>query len=415
MNIRLSAAWWLVSLAVVFALATGCQRDALVSPDPFDPAALPDQGVESIDHGGTPPSGIVPVDWNGESLGLWPWSGASFDGTPKDPVNLIFVGPANVLEIRAALMALDGDRTAYGLPAQFPFDGTWADAIGNVQTAYCDEGGWVGSVVQLELGGYAPLRTHLRLWETGMPHAEGTWVVGAAHFELTIPGTPEHQVLSWEVAEYVVKSDLERSGLLATSPVQTGVINDLPTYREIPAAIYNGVPEGLKALIGGPPGDVVDPVPIPSDGRATILALAEAAPIVAGTWTYSPPSGFQQYIPKPFCSSGPLDWVRVDGPVSLLKTVTVTEAGRYDYRYELAGALTVTPVDITQSPPVPIGPSYPADVSERQRGRLGPHGTRVTAESKRLAHREGGIELFREVLALGPRHDLFRTQIRCLD
>ena len=39
-------------------------------------------------------------------------------------------------------------------------------------------------------------------------------VQGAAHFEVLIPGTTDHQVLSWIVARDLVVGDLMRSGLL---------------------------------------------------------------------------------------------------------------------------------------------------------------------------------------------------------
>ena len=124
-------------------------------------------------------------------------------------------GDADPAGIRAALMALDGDRSAFGLPNASPFNERWGDAIGDVQTSYAGSSGWTGSVIQLRLGEYAPLRVHLRLFRTGAPFsAGGTWTLGAAHFEVLIPGTADHQVLSWMVARQIITADLVRSGLL---------------------------------------------------------------------------------------------------------------------------------------------------------------------------------------------------------
>jgi hypothetical protein len=179
------------------ALAVGCGSDSLVSAEDRDAVAVIREH-RTIDGSPSAPAGLEEVPWNGEALRFWPYTGTDFDGEPKDPVNLIFVGAANVLEIRAALLALDGDRTAFGFPAAFPFDAMWGEAIGDVQTGFAD-GRWSGSGVQLELGSYSRVRTHLRLFETGASHGEdGVWTLGAAHFEITIPGTAEHQVVSWE-------------------------------------------------------------------------------------------------------------------------------------------------------------------------------------------------------------------------
>ena len=118
--------------------------------------------------------------------------------------------------------------------------------------------------IQLQCGDYGPIRFHLRLFEAGQ------YTLANVHFELLIPNTTEHQVLSWELAEQLVVADFARSGLLSAPPSLTAGINPAP-WREIPAQIYNGVPVPLRAAIRGPLGNVSAPVPIGSDGRATIL------------------------------------------------------------------------------------------------------------------------------------------------
>ena len=60
-----------------------------------------------------------------------------------------------------------------------------------------------------ECGTYGPIRFHLRLVKLG------ALTIGNAHFEVLIPGTTDHQVLSWELAEQLVTYDLARTGLSA--------------------------------------------------------------------------------------------------------------------------------------------------------------------------------------------------------
>ena len=62
------------------------------------------------------PSGLVSVPWQGKHMNFWPYTGNDFTGTPQDPINLVLVGKVDPVQIRAALMALDGDRSAFGLP-----------------------------------------------------------------------------------------------------------------------------------------------------------------------------------------------------------------------------------------------------------------------------------------------------------
>src|SRR3954469_22871396 len=202
-------------------LVPSCDKDPIGPvPDDSDPASF---------SAAAPPSLLVPIALAGGSISIWPYTGVDFSGTPQDPINLVFTGKSDPRSIRSALMSLDGDRTAFGMPPVFPFNCTWSDAIGDLQTGYNATAAWVGSAVQLACGGYGPVRFHVRLFEAGAT------TLGNAHFEVLIPGTADHQVLSWELAEQLVKVDLIRSGLLdAADPLgSTGSINDSP-FREIP-------------------------------------------------------------------------------------------------------------------------------------------------------------------------------------
>lgn len=385
---------------------------------------LTDSGIDLnapavIDQdGSTPPAGLVPIDLGGgKTATIWPYTGESLNGVPSDPVNLIFLGKADPVRIRAALLALDGDRTAFGLPDAPPFNSRWSDCQGDVQTAYTDGPGWSGSVIQLQLGSYGPVRAHLRLFRTGIRDGSGGAVtLGAAHFEVLIPGTTSHQVLSWEVAQQLVTLDLARTGLLGAAPSLTGQINAAPTFREIPDFIYNQLPPELIGLIQGPTPPVQGAVPLGSDGRAGVFQLAGEAPIQAGTATDAFTIDFQQAIPKPLCADGPFDWVYVTGPVEFNRTSTVDADGRYEYQARVSGQLTVTPVDITTNPPTPVGQPFTANISDVQQGNLDPAGGQlVSARVKRIGPQSGGAEILTSSLKVAsPGPESYRLMEQCL-
>lgn len=404
-----------ITACVVAALAgfVACSQDNPVATDTAT-AVDPLWALGSTDvvrHDPTPPADLVDVSYGGETVTCWPYTGDDFTDNPYDPVNLIFVGEADPMAIRAALMSLDGDRTAYGFPDAFPFNMTWGDCIGNVQATYAEDGGWVGSVVQLSLGQYAPIRFHLRLFGTG-----AGWTMGGAHFELLIPGTADHQVLSWELAEQIVTVDMVRAGLLAAPPAHTGAITGNPYFREIPAAIYNGIPEALKAAAGLPPGPSDTAVPIPNDGVATIFHLGGSAPLQPGEFRQSFQLPFDQVIPMPFCSAGPLDFVKATGTLSLEKRVSVNNAGAYTYTSRVSGTLTAVPLDVTQDPPVPAGEPFQAVIGDAQNGFLTADRARAMHDIKRVAPQNGGAEKLMIKFVVSTTGDSsYRVRMQCQD
>ncbi len=399
--------WGSVALiALVVMLANGCSKDDTVCP----------QIPSSEPHA---PTGVVSVTTAGSTLAFWPYTGNSFAGTPVDPVNLVFTGEADPVRIRAALLALDGDRTSAGFPDAYPFNATWADAIGgDVQTAYVGSGkGWVGSVVQLQLGGYEPLRIHLRLFRSEQTFgATGVWTLGAAHFEVLIPGTADHQVLSWELAKQVVIADLMRSGLLDTvTPLEsTPVIHSAPTFREIIPEIYNPLPVELKALIGGPTDTVTSAVGIPTDGMAAILHIATAAPVQADVIWSTVTLTYNQVVPKLFCSAGPHDLLQINGPVEFTLSVNVGADGSYSYSSEYWGTLNAVPIDMSSGEPV-MGEPLEAVVSGLQSGSLSATAARVQSEDHRLAQYAQGSEVLETRLAVATDGDKdYAASSRCL-
>jgi hypothetical protein len=304
-----------------------------------------------------PPS-LVNVLVGGHDLQFWPFTAGNLNGDPSDPINLVFQGEPNPVAIRGALMALDGDRTAYGMPNVAPFNCTWSDAIGDVQATWAQPTGWAGSAIQLACGDYAPMRFHVRLFDVG------SHLVGNAHFEVLIPGTADHQVLSWELAEQLVTVDLMRTGLLdATAPVTpTAQINPAPTWRTIPAIIYNGLPVELRGLIGGPLSDQSTDVGIANNGSATLFNVARhyTGPMAGSVQDFTLTYG--QVIPKPFCAPSPI-YLYAAGPVHLRQTVQVTTGGKVIGEFRAVGSLQLTPVD--PSTGQPSGETYSADVREQ--------------------------------------------------
>jgi hypothetical protein len=222
-------------------------------------------------------------------------------------------------------------------------------------------------VIQVALGDYESARFHLRLFRVG------NWTVANAHFEVLIPGTADHQVLSWELAEQLVIADIMRTGLLdpVTPIVPAGTINDAP-FRTIPAVIYNGLPAELRQLIGGPLGDVTDDVDIMTDGQALILNLASKTVCVPDRQELDFVIHYNQIIPKPFCSAGPYDYVHVTGPVNMKQVSIMTPTGNYVFGFVARGNLEVVPVNPMTGGP--IGEALSALVLEHHAGRLGFNG-----------------------------------------
>jgi hypothetical protein len=347
-----------IAVSILLPLVVACNEPVTAPATPLAPSRASAAAV-----GPPAPSPLVAVALPGRTLQLWPFTGFGF-GEPSDPVSLIWIGNADPRALRAALLLLDGDRTAFGFPDLFPFNCTWHDDP-EVQSevAYTVASGWVGSPIELECGTYDQARLHLRFFDVGGA------TVGGAPFEVYIPGTLEHQTISWELAEQMVVVDFLRSGLLdQTVPLfLTGQINPSP-FGAIPAVIYNGIPTALRQAIGGPLGDVTDPVPIANDGHATVLNLSASVggqPLVAHRRFVEP---FDQVIPQPFCGPGTDALLFVEGPVTLDQQVVFTPSGNYLSHFHADGRLDVTPVD--PSTGQPIGATYRAVVLEDHKGIL---------------------------------------------
>ena len=412
----------LLGLALAAALVVvGCSEDTPLAPAGDTIGVTTDEKGNEVIHqdGSYVPADQVTIDCFGKDLAFWPFTSSMLDGSPMDPVNLVFAGHADPMQIRAALLGLDGDRSLLGLPDAYPFNQVWTDALGGtVQSTWAEDGGWLGSVIQLTLGNYDPIRFHLRLFRT-RAFGEGgtTCTLGAAHFEVLIPGTTDHQVLSWEVARDLVVGDLMRSGLLDPSmhlrPTQP--ITPTPTWREIIPAIYNELPADLVYLIGGPPQPVDAPVGIGNgDGTAMMVYLAAPAPVEAGICTSGTTIEFGQYVPRPYCSEGPGDWLYITGPVHFDRSVVVDEYGVFSYEEGYEGLLNVQPLDMATG--MPAGDPFEAPVWGRQNGWMSATGGRVQARDVKTTDDDEGPQRQDLSIKIGEWNKArYTSKERCFD
>lgn len=355
-----------------------------------------------------PPAGVKHIDAAGVPLALWPYTTSDFE-TPSDPINLIFPN-ADPRAIRHTLMKLDGSRPAF---ATLPGGGcTWTDAMGYEQAAYGDPEGWVGGPVQLAcvtpgapLG--SPFRFHIRLFRQG-EHTHGN-----AHFELLIPGTAEHEVLSWDLAREFVSYDMGRTRRLTGAPSLIGVITP-GAFRAVRRPVFlaleqMGAGDLLKALGLKLPdsGDVA----IPTSGEARVLSSAIRFRPRNSRETTTTRVSYSIVVPKPFCAKGPFDLVRLEGPLDFSMTVETNRWGRYERNYMVGGTLRVTPISPTTFQP--SGDPVDAVIFEAHRGVLSDRRAQVSEKAAQVLLGDPRQSLSWRFAAGG--FDRFARQVLCGD
>lgn len=326
---------------------------------------------------------LVTVDLGGSSLEFWPYTGRTPTlGDAADPINLVLRGGVDPRILRARLMFLDGDRSAFGMPPVFPFNCTWSDAIGGAQSTFATSFGWSGSAVQLQCGAYDPARFHLRFFRFG------DWTVANSHFDLLIPGTTDHEVVSWELAEQIALVDFIRLG---GAPGVTGVINESPTYRQILAPVFAGLPPALKGLLLAT-GSITDDGSLRNDGIAQTITLADL-PLAKGGADIARQEvniDFDQVIPRPFCDGGGTDFLKVTGLVTLDQQVVYIPNGNFTSHYHAKGHLDV--VQISPSTGQPVSEPYRALVNQQGRSVLTDEVNMVNDIQLQMEIRTGGRE-----------------------
>jgi hypothetical protein len=295
-----------------------------------------------------PPADVVTIDVGSDQLTLWPFTTDNYlpDETgASDPVNLVFLN-TDPRAIRQELMGLGNDRPAWSFLPSGANGCVWMDAMGYEQAAYLEPEGWVGDDVQLACATPdSPLgreyRFHVRLFRSG------DHTLGAAHFEINVPGTAEHEVLSWELARKFVADEIARldgSAFLDDTPVFQPTNGSFRTVRGlINAYVWQtnaGNPQLLLALGLPPPQPPFPTVPIPATGLAAVFApdftyLPESSDI---TLTDSR-SYFVQSTPKPFCDGTPIQIT--GGPLTFTLRTRTNPSGKYQRTYTVAGSLQV--------------------------------------------------------------------------
>jgi hypothetical protein len=346
------------------------------------------------------PDGLATPATAAGPLTVWPYTASDFTDpaapVAADPVNLVFLN-TDPRAVRQALMGLSGDRTALGFPSQAPFDCRWSDAMGYEQAAYGEPAGWVGGAIQLACysGGNAlgnPFRYHVRLFRIG----EHT--LGAAHFEILIPNTAEHEVLSWTAARDFVVYDLRYRARVPLS-VPSAVPLFAPVnraFRAVRRPIYDalvGDPTrpnaawGILAYAGlpTPPFTSQNPPPpagdvgLPADGYALVLAAGlEHQPATYDVTTTLPAVQYDVNIPKPFCGV-PGEYVNLSGALEFEMRVKTNPSGQYLRTYRLGGTLKVKALSGPDA-----GRTFDAVISERHRAMLTDEYDQVTEIASQL-------------------------------
>ena len=328
-------------------------------------------------------TGLVTVDVAGASLEFWPYTGRTPTlGDAADPINLIMRGSADPRLLRARLMMLDGDRSAFGFPNVDPFNCTWTDAIGGTQATVATGYGWAGSSIQLQCGAYDPTRFHLRFFQFG------DWTVANSHFDLLIPGTTDHEVLSWELAEQIALVDFLRIGGV---PGATGIINEAPTYRQIRPAVFGLLPAPLKGLLLAT-NSITSDGSLVNNGSASTLVLP-ALPTDQDGAVLSRQElevAFDQVIPRPFCQGGGTDYLYVTGPVTLTQKLVYSPSGNLASHYHAKGSLDVVQVNPLTGDP--LSEPYRAHVNQHGRSIVNAGVNMVNDIQLQMEIREGGKE-----------------------
>lgn len=335
--------------AFVFVLAACSDDNTPTAPG----GSLRPSANETVNGNEPPaPAGLVTVALTDQPLTVRPFTGTDFSGAAQDPINLIFTGEADPRQIRAALMGLPGTGRAGPLVG---FDCIWDDAVGNPQTHYGAAQGWVGSAIQLQCGNFYGPRFHLRIFR------HGAVTVANAHYEILIPGTNEHEVLSWELAKGLVTADIARTGLLGALPASSDVITPAPYYRAVQAPVATGLSADQKAGLGlltNADGSAS----IPNSGRAAILRLGAAAQVAEGMADKDFVVTFGQVIPKPFCVAGTTGYVYASGPIRVRMRSGIAD-GNYRSEWTAAGTLNLTPFNPLTGQAA--GATYQGEVSEK--------------------------------------------------
>jgi hypothetical protein len=117
-------------------------------------------------------------------------------------------------------------------------------------------------------------------------------------------------------------------------------------------------------------------------------------------------------VPRPFCSTGASDFVKLEGPLDLSMTVLTSRAGLYERAYLIGGTLAVTPMTPTSPTTfVPTGEPVDAVIFEAHQGTLTDRHGQVTERGAQALLGDPRQSLTWR-LAAGDR-DEFARQVLC--
>jgi hypothetical protein len=186
------------------------------------------------------------------------------------------------------------------------------------------------------------------------------------HYEILIPGTNMHEVLSWELAQSLVTADLARSGYLGAAPTLSAVITASPYYRAVQAPVAASLSgaqiSGLGLSVNGDGS-----ASIPNDGRAAILTVASAPTATEGTIDSDFVIQFAQVIPKPFCTTGTTGYLFASGPITVHMRSGIVD-GNFESLTTSEGSLTL--VEFNPVTRQPVSAPYQGVVSEKTSVKL---------------------------------------------
>jgi hypothetical protein len=330
-----------------------------------------------------PPADVVTIDAGSDQLTLWPFTTENYqpgEAGQSDPINLVFLN-TDPRAIRQELMRLGPDRPAWSFLPSGAKGCVWMDAMGYEQAAYLEPEGWVGGEVQLACATPdSPLgreyRFHVRLFRSG------AHTIGGAHFEINVPGTAEHETLSWELARQFVTDEIARldgGAFQDNTPVFQPTNGSFRTARGlINAYVWQtnaGNPAFLLALGLPPPQPPFPPVPIPASGLAAVFAPAFTyEPVSSDVTLTDSRSYFVQSTPKPFCDGTPIQIT--GGPLTFTLRTQTNPSGKYQRTYMLGGSLVVKTLS--------TGVVQDALISEIHRGMLTDNHEQVTEEVSQI-------------------------------
>ena len=275
-------------------------------------------------------------------------------------------------------MTLVGRRPTWSFLPSGANGCVWMDGMGYDQAAYVEPEGWVGDELQLVCATPdSPLgkedRFHVRLFRSG-PHT-----IGGAHFEINVPGTAEHEVLSWEMARDFVTDEIARLDMAAFQGEAEVFEPKDGTFRTVRGQVNYYVfatNNAFWARLGllDPPAPGLPAAPIPATGLAAVFAPSFTFVPVKSDFTLTDYRTYGVVTTKPFCGGAPVQIT--GGPLTLRLRVQTNPSGKYQRTFTVAGYLKIKTLS--------TGVVQDAVISQISRGMLTDNHGQVSEEVSQI-------------------------------